>query len=212
MEINDINYKYKALYGSDLHKIDYSFKSEVMNTEVPALLNNLSYHCHFGTCNIKFYDDYMNYLLSTYSIKILKEGMRINNANYKRVARLRDRIKEITRGRSFFLTLTFTDSVFSSTNQKTRRLYVSRYLKSITNNYVGNIDFGSLNGREHYHAVVLCDNIDHNDWPYGAINFELITYNENCNDKIAKYINKLTNHAIKDTTKRYALLYPKKKS
>ena len=66
-----------------------------------------------------------------------------------------------------FLTLTFTDEVLNNTTEETRRRYVARFLKSISENYVGNIDYGSKNEREHYHAIVEGQDLDLTGWTYG---------------------------------------------
>ena len=78
-------------------------------------------------------------------------------------------------------------------------------------NYVANVDYGAKNHREHYHAVVMCDNIDHKSWRYGAINFKRINYDADIDtiNKLSMYVAKLTNHAIKETCKRCYLIYPK---
>lgn len=138
------------------------------------------------------------------------ECERINNAFSNRRKRLSKRINDmLDMGQCLFLTLTFTNDVFKHTTPETRRKYVSRYLKEYTNKYVANIDFGEKNGREHYHAVVLCDKIDISWWQSncGNIDFEKIIINENTCTKLSKYVAKLANHAIKETTKRNALLY-----
>lgn len=192
---------------------NYILKAKILDTDLLQLLNNLRYHLTLDRgVTDTFITDSWAYLYSIYSKAEVEEGYRLINNNYKRTSRLRDRISRICQKPSLFLTLTFTDDVLNKTSSATRRRYVARFLKSVAADYVGNIDYGEKNGREHYHAVVLCDNIDHNAWPYGAINFKKITYTENSSTTIAKYVNKLTNHAIKETTKRCSLLYPKKKS
>lgn len=138
-----------------------------------------------------------------------KEACRVNNASYHRTKRLKDRIKTmLTSGSCIFLTLTFRNDVLDSTSEETRKRYVSRALKTMSNNYVANIDYGSKNEREHYHAVVLCDKVSQEQWKYGNLDFERVrTHEEDSPVKIAKYINKLTNHAIKETTKQNRLIY-----
>lgn len=126
-------------------------------------------------------------LYKSHSAKVHRANKRILRILYDTDGNLRD---------CLFLTLTFTNDVLSSTLQNTRRTYVSRYLKNNAYNYLANIDFGSQNGREHYHAVVDNANIDLNGWSYGAINYEHIRYSPN---KIATYINKLSLHSVKDT-------------
>lgn len=141
-----------------------------------------------------------------------EEVMRINEASYKRSERLKTRItKIITENESLFLTLTFNDDTLNSTTEKERRVAVTRYLKQYNCQYVANIDYGAQNHREHYHAVIGCKHVDNEKWQkkYGAIKFERIRLKNNEEDitKISKYIAKLSNHAIKETTKRSALIY-----
>lgn len=142
-----------------------------------------------------------------------RECKRVANANYEQVKRLKKRIKNMleTSENCVFLTFTFRDDVFAKTNPQTRRKYVSRYLKEHSTDYVGNIDFGGKKGREHYHAV--CNSrVNPKDWEYGALNVKPVRYNPDKPDvtKLAKYVSKLTNHAIKETTKRCALIYARK--
>ena len=73
---------------------------------------------------------------------------------------------------------------------------------------VANKDFGARNGREHYHAAVLLKGkIDYSKWKYGCLNGQKIRLNGMSDVRLAKYIAKLTNHAIKETCKRNVLIY-----
>lgn len=144
-----------------------------------------------------------------------KEAYRVNDASYHRVIRLKKRIRTmLNSGNCIFLTLTFTNDVLESTTKETRRRYVARYLKQYSNKYVANIDYGAKNEREHYHAVILVDSVNHSDWKYGAINFERIRYTNSDIEKdtetikkVSKYVSKLTNHAIKETTQRNYMIF-----
>lgn len=131
----------------------------------------------------------------------------INSCYYKRVQRAVHRINAITSNKSLFLTLTFTDDVLNTTSVETRRKYVQRFLKSFGVMYVANIDFGSKNGREHYHAIIAIDKINFKLWKYGAINGKKIIMTSSSSKKLAKYISKLTNHCFKETTKNSYLIY-----
>lgn len=141
------------------------------------------------------------------------EANRIDQANYQRRKRLRERITNIIlNNESLFLTLTFNDEALQATTEKQRRTAVSRFLKQFNSRYVANIDYGAKNHREHYHAVIGCSHVDIETWTkkYGTIYAEHIRLKkdrENDIVKLSKYIAKLTNHAIKETTKRCALLY-----
>lgn len=100
-----------------------------------------------------------------------------------------------------FITLTFNETSLDFLSYETRRRYVSRWLSSQSNLYIANVDYGKENGREHYHAISN-KKIDPLSWSYGACNVKAIV---NKNSKaLAKYINKLTNHALKDTANRGA--------
>ena len=139
-----------------------------------------------------------------------KECLKINHASYTRTKRLKDRIETmLLTGDCLFLTLTFNDKSLETTTPEQRRKAVSRYLKKFNCPYVANIDFGSKNHREHYHAVINCDKVNYKYWIYGCVNGEKIRNKDIESDKakLAKYICKLSNHAIKETTKRSTLIY-----
>lgn len=137
------------------------------------------------------------------------ECLKINNAYYKRLKRLKDRVRAIlTSGPSLFLTLTFNDDALERTSAEFRRIAVQRFLKQYNCKYIGNIDFGSKNHREHYHALIGVGYVDSKSWKkYGNLDFEKVRFRSECASKLSKYINKLSNHAIKETTKRSALIY-----
>lgn len=136
-----------------------------------------------------------------------KEAEKINHASYHRVKRLKNRISSFLEdGSCCFLTLTFRDDILATTSPETRRTYIRRFLKSFNVPFIANKDFGKDFGREHYHAVIKVPRIDLDLYSYGYIFAETI-YKSKDNVKLAKYIAKLTNHAIKETTKRSVLLY-----
>lgn len=133
----------------------------------------------------------------------------INNAHYSRTRRLRHKIIDsVQSGSAIFLTLTFSDDTLSKTTFETRRRYVSRYLKKVSSLYVANLDYGSKNGREHYHAVVVSPGADLKSWhDYGAINARKIRSTTKDATKVSKYVSKLTNHAIKETASPNRMIY-----
>lgn len=109
---------------------------------------------------------------------------------------------------TLFLTLTFTDSTLNSTNSLTRRKYVTRFLKENCIEYVSNIDFGGKKGREHYHALVLVNGkLDYKKWKYGALNGKKVACSDTDIERTSRYVSKLSNHAIKETTKQSRLIY-----
>lgn len=162
------------------------------------------------------YSESIDNKLSAYSELEIAESVKVNNASYKRTLRLKDRIEHmLNKDNCIFLTLTFRDDVLNSTSVETRKKYIQRFLKENCVDYIANIDYGRKNEREHYHAVVIANDnkIDGSLYSYGAINFERVhafeneeTY-ENSSKRLSKYVNKLTNHAIKDTVKQNRIIY-----
>lgn len=193
--------------------IDYKLKAEVLKTKLPQLLKVVDRNNYLlirdGIVIDKDNDDKYIDLLFEYGDKYVKEARKINTASFRRVERLKNRIKDyLLSGQCIFVTLTFNDDCMNNTSEETRRQYVSRYLKSISNKYVANIDYGvndKYTHREHYHAVVLIDWIDEK-WTHGYIWREKV--HQDCSDeKLSKYITKLCNHAIKESTKRCCYIY-----
>lgn len=200
-------------------KIDYAFKAEVLSEHEEivrfqrewSLLHylrdkdpdrvseeDIETKSELVSC---FFDD-------EYYTKVWREAEKINLAFYARVKRLKDRIYNmLCEGTCYFVTLTFTDEVLAKTSAQTRRKYVTLFLKNTSHTYCANIDFGSENGREHYHAVILADTIDMTPWDcYGFSNAKKIA-SEDDYTPIAKYVSKLTNHAVKATTKGSRAIY-----
>lgn len=152
-----------------------------------------------------------------------KEYFRILDAKHKRVSRLRARIFDmIYKNDCLFLTFTFMDKSFARTCADFRRIAVRRYLNALGVPYVANIDFGEKKGREHYHAVVQIGRVDYSKWKYGNLNGLKIRNDIKYDDdgvitsesveKIARYVAKLTNHAIKETTRRSVIMYSRGKT
>ena len=159
---------------------------------------------------IKAYQDTIELEKLLANNELYQEAHKINQASYKRRNRLKNRIfKWLNEYTCIFVTLTFTDKVLRATTEETRRRYVTRALKQMSNKYVANIDYGKKNEREHYHAIVVSESIDRTIWSeYGAINFERIKQSSD-SIKLAKYVVKLTNHAIKETTRQNRTIYSK---
>ena len=192
-------------------KPDYKLKSLAIAKGYTTLERSLSYTIfkknETGEAD---FNNYYDFYKAFESDILFKEAQKINKASYNRRLRLAVRIKDILKNNdAYFLTLTFTDKVLSSTSEETRRRYVSRFLKTISHSYVANIDYGKKNQREHYHAVVKFDTTpDMTVWnnKYGFTCCEKVRKTSD-NKQLAKYICKLTNHAIKETTRANYCIY-----
>lgn len=191
--------------------VDYEFKAAVLNSDFPAIARAVSKAFYFANHDIK----------SKYSISLEEaealyshwafteeyiEAEKINRAFYQRTKRLKNRVEQLLEKPCVFLSLTFTDKTLQNTSPLTRRRYVTEYLRNNYPNYVANIDFGDDFGREHYHAIIQTQKVDYKSWHHlGAIKGEKIVVNNIV--ALAKYVSKLTNHAIKETTRRSCLIY-----
>lgn len=202
-----------------MSKIDYDLKSEVLSQHQNVLqlqrtFSRLNYLQQYTDVDIDpSYIETVSEAVSVFfesseQLAIWREAERINLAYYARVKRLKDRIAcMLSEGMCYFLTLTFSDVTLNKTSQQTRRKYVTRFLRSQSDTYVANIDYGAQNGREHYHAVIQSDSVNMSLWDcYGFSNAKIIG-SEDDYTPVAKYISKLTNHAIKATTQGCRAIY-----
>lgn len=199
-------------------KYSNDFKSSILNSYkydlyLKSRLANYSMYCATNFHDKTFNENLRYYLEMDISSELTIDEFfccqQIFNSFRKRQGRLRKRIENmITNNDCLFLTLTFTDDVLSTTSFDTRKKYVLRFLNNLNCAYVGNVDYGSENGREHYHCVVAIDNVSCYDWLYGAINFKRIINKNSL--ALAKYVAKLTNHALKETTNNSRIIYSRK--
>lgn len=128
---------------------------------------------------------------------------RLSNRNKRRWMRVRSAVRAMLQfGNVCLVTLTFDDVTLFSTSELTRRTYVRKYLSSQSERYFANRDFGKKNGREHYHALVVGE-VDFKKWTHGTVNSKRVKVpkdgEKEAVSRISKYIDKITNHALKDT-------------
>lgn len=141
--------------------------------------------------------------------------VKLHRSVMQRKHRMRDRVFTIAREPSVFVRLSFTDEVLASTSPETRRQYVSRRLKALSDFYVANIDFGSATEREHYHGVIRMPWWNPNDrslWPYGFVDVERVRCSGDADDpksysRLANYSAKLALHSLKESTKLSRIIY-----
>ena len=128
------------------------------------------------------------------------EAQRVIDARKRKKNRYNQRIKEMVASYDtlFFVTLTFTDDVLNNTSSATRHRYVQRWLNENCFDYLANEDFGSKNGRQHFHAVVsFVSGIP--IWEYGFSNAKKIVFNANDlkTSRLSGYLLKIANHGGK---------------
>lgn len=218
--------------------IDYFFKAQFLETDLPLYQRKISKLIferntiidRYGDRGVllgetdkrqlKAIDSQIDYWQDTMKAKYgfdFRDSMdswieceKINRAYYQRVKRLLNKVQSMLEHKCLFLTFTFDDKHIK-VKDTTKRKYVQRMLNELKCPYVANIDYGKKHQRVHYHALVQIEHIDNTGnklWHCGDLDIERIRYN---NEKaISKYICKLTNHAIKETTRGNRLLYDKK--
>ncbi len=208
-----------------MSKIDYEFKAKVLESGLCEIEKKISKTLYVHSIEDKYNTnidsrhiypmDMLNQILEFYMEnhpEEFKEACKLNHAHYQKVKRLKDRIAKLLEKPCLFLTLTFKNKTLFNTNEKTRRRYVSRYLKKCKGEFVGNKDFGKKKHREHYHAVIQAERIDYSLWKHGAIKgLKVRLDKDSTKERLAKYVAKLTNHAIKETAKRSVLIYSRTK-
>lgn len=161
---------------------------------------------------------------------LLHSAELINDAYYHRLARLKSRVRRMCDIGCCFLTLTFNDEQFRKTLADTRSQAVQRYLKCFDVPYCANIDFGAENGREHYHALICAplEQLALTPWTRGYCYYEEMGTTrvfrgdkgiyertrkkrddtpESDFERTSRYINKLSNHAVKATTHNARIKY-----
>lgn len=133
----------------------------------------------------------------------MDEIERLSARNKRRWMRVRSAVRALMKEQHpVLVTLTFDNETLFSTNETSRRTYVRKFLSSQTFRYFANRDFGAKNNREHYHAI-CATNINPKEWSYGTCNVKAIKKpsedDKETVSRLAKYVDKLTNHALKET-------------
>lgn len=144
-----------------------------------------------------------------------EEYERILSARYMKVSRIKKRIIYLfTRYKyNYFCTFTF-DDINIKKSDRTKRDMIKHALLDFDENIkiILNIDFGKKTEREHYHAIVstncMCNLDTFLHFRYNNFcSAEKIIINGLSIKKVSKYINKLSNHATKESTRRSRLYY-----
>lgn len=138
---------------------------------------------------------------------------RILNARIQKVGRIKKRLLYLFTRFNYIYFCTFTfDDHYINKSDRTKRDLIKSVLNTHDFKYILNIDYGKTTEREHYHCI-LATNINFDVNQFIQTHYPCFSLSIQCknglNDfkKLSKYINKLTNHCIKSTTKRQRLVY-----
>lgn len=176
-----------------LRQISWSLYSNNIEDNVPLIANEMGYSWEDISC-----------------------AMKVNSAYYKKLGRVKSKLvkmenqcfESVGSYTMVFLTFTFNDYSLEHNNSDSLKQAVRRYLKKYCVRYVANVDYGARNGRKHFHAVALVDGkLNYKKWTYGALNGRKVNLNQTASKRMAKYVTKLSLHAIKESTGFNRLIY-----
>lgn len=167
----------------------------VHNIDIPSTMD-------YSTAQSTFHS-----LVHSYGQHTVDNLFKRANLDSQIVTRLRSRIElMLNLGECVFITFTFTDRSLAVYSTDYLRLCVKRFLNLYSSLYVANVDYGKENGRIHYHAVALTSHVNLKSWKFGAINVKRI-YSPEDSLCLARYVSKLANHSVKESTRRESLIY-----
>ena len=190
-----------------------NIKERVLSIGLPKLLRQVSWSLYSN--NIEDSVPLVAYDMG-YSWEEISCAMKINSSYYKKLGRVKsklvkmenDCLDNLNKFNMVFLTFTFNDYSLNHNNSDSLKQAVRRFLKKYCVRYVANVDYGATNGRKHFHAVALVDGkLNYKKWSYGALNGRKVNLNETAPKRMAKYVTKLSLHAIKETTGFNRLIY-----
>ena len=158
-----------------------------------------------------------------FTLREINAYIQVNNNKRQKGCRLKNHISYYMRKKYklVFATFTFNDETIKK-DKKYRKETITRTLNKNINiiDYIGNVDYGEENGREHYHYILILKkefepktkvstiiskkirkfnevtnlNID---YKFGYTTYELIGKEDKDRDKVKNYITKLTLHGMK---------------
>lgn len=138
---------------------------------------------------------------------------RVLSARYMKVSRIKKRLVWLLSRYRYVWFCTFTfDDYYINKCDRTKRDLIKHCLSKYDFKYILNIDYGKTTEREHYHCILATNwSININDFlklSYPCFsNAKLCRVSIDDLKRLSKYINKLTNHCIKATTKRQRIVY-----
>lgn len=134
-------------------------------------------------------------------------------SRYQKCSRIKKRFVYLLTRCDYIWFITFTfDNYYISKTDRTKRDLMKSVLNTHDFKYMLNIDYGKKTEREHYHCI-LGTNINFDVNQFIQVNYPCHCLAIQCKKgkkdfvKLSKYINKLTNHCLKSTTKNRRMLY-----
>ena len=158
------------------------------------------------------HDKYLHFKTGEF-FELNEEYEKVLQARYQKVGRIKRRLLYLLTRYKYVWFCTFTfDNYYINKSDRTKRDLIKNVIGTHDFKYILNIDYGKKTEREHYHCI-LATNYNINVDDYFKDNYPCHSLSILCKNGLAdfkrltKYINKLTNHCIKATTKRQRLVY-----
>lgn len=162
------------------------------------------------------YNKYKRYCFeNNIPMKKNKKFESILSSRYQKVSRIKKRFIYLIARYKYLYFVTFTfDDYYINLCDRSRKDLIKKSLYSFDNDikYICNIDYGKTTERLHYHCIVATNSSfslsTHLKDSYPCFTYtEKIRLSNSDLKRTTKYINKLSNHAIKDSTKCSRVLY-----
>ena len=141
------------------------------------------------------------------------EYERILSARYMKVSRVKKRLVYLLYNYRYIWFCTFTfDNYYINKCDRTKKDLIKKCINKFDFKYILNVDYGKKTEREHYHCIIGTNyNFDLDKYlkeHYMCFSCALLC-NTDITDlkRLTKYINKLSNHCVKATTKRERIIY-----
>lgn len=146
-------------------------------------------------------------------VRFVKASQSMAVSRRSKLRRLERHIRDFYEyGESHFVTLTWNDDALIQNSAATRKRFVRTTLNNVAQDFVANVDYGKILHREHYHAVTLNLNVDalRIIWKkFGFIKVERVI--PRTEGSLSLYVDKLCNHALKETTCKQLIYCRKRK-
>ena len=143
----------------------------------------------------------------------IEEYEKILHARYTKVGRIKKRLIYLLSRYDYiwFCTFTFSNDYIDKCT-RTKRDLIKIVLNTHDFKYILNVDYGKQTEREHYHCIVGTNwnmNVNQYFQSHYPCHCLAIQCKKGRGDfaRLSKYVNKLTNHCIKASTKRQRILY-----
>lgn len=146
--------------------------------------------------NAKPFENEKEFLEVLRAIKKEEDKIKSKRAKRKRIKKKLEEWEQ--KGDLYFTTITFNNETLEKSKEE-RRKDIIRDLNTTSDNYIANIDYGDLRGREHYHALVLNLNQEKLREIRKQKGFIQATKVSRTLGLAIDYCMKLTNHALKDS-------------